>query len=63
MVKNTPHFKTKREFIDFTHSLDLREWDLERAYQLDFYDMDFEFLGFVEISKNRHLDSKDSINR
>lgn len=62
-VKNIPRFNTKREFIEFTHTPDLREWDLEKAYQLDFYDKDFRFLGCVEIPKNRRLAGKDSKNR
>jgi hypothetical protein len=62
-IKNIPRFKTKREFLEFTHTPDLREWDLESAYQLDFFNKDFKFLGCVEIPKQRRLVAKDSKNR
>ena len=62
-VKKIPHFKTKQEFIEFTHTPDLRSWDLDRLSQLDFFNQDLEFLGKLEIPKQRHLAGKDSKNR
>ena len=62
-IKNIPKFKTKRDFIEFTHTPDLKDWNLERACQLDFFDKDFKFLGCVEIPKNRRLAGKDSKDR
>jgi len=44
-IKKIPRFKTKREFIEFTHTPDLMEWNLEKAYQIDFFNPDFKFLG------------------
>jgi len=58
-IKNIPRFKTKREFIEFTHTPDLREWNLEKAYQIDFFNTDFTFLGRIEIPSNRRLAGKD----
>jgi len=62
-VKKIPQFKTKQEFIEFTHTPDLRSWGLDRLSQLDFFNKNFEFLGKVEIPKRRHLAGKDSKNR
>jgi len=62
-VKKIPKFKTKREFIEFTHTPDLREWNLEKSYQLDFFNPDFKFLGRIEIPTNRRLAGKDSQDR
>jgi hypothetical protein len=62
-IKKIPHFKTKQEFIEFTHTPDLRSWDLDKVSQLDFFNQDFKFLGKVEIPKQRHLAGKDSKNR
>jgi hypothetical protein len=58
-----PHFKTKREFIEFTHTPNLKEWNLEKAYQLDFMNKNFEYLGCVEIPGERRLAGKDSLGR
>ena len=63
LIKKIPRFKTKQEFIEFTHTPDLKAWGLEGAYQLDFFNQDFEFLGRIEIPKQRHLAGKDSKNR
>lgn len=62
-VKKIPHFKTKQEFIEFTHTPDQRTWGLNRLSQLDFFNKDFKFLGKVEIPEQRHLAGKDSKNR
>lgn len=62
-IKKIPRFKTKQEFIEFTHTPDLRSWNLNRLSQLDFFNKDFKFLGKVEIPKQRHLAGKDSKNR
>jgi len=62
-IKNIPRFKTKREFIEFTHTPDLREWKLEKSYQLDFFNPDFTYLGRIEIPSNRRLAGKDSQGR
>jgi len=62
-VKKIPRFKTKRELIEFTHTPDLREWNLEKSYQLDFFNPDFKFLGRIEIPANRRLAGKDSQGR
>lgn len=62
-IDKIPRFKTKREFIEFTHTPDLNEWSLEKVCQLDFFNNDFIFLGSVEISRERRLAGKDSQNR
>jgi len=63
LVKDIPRFKEKRELIEFVYMPDLKEWKLKTAYQLDFYNHEFQFLGHVEIPNKRRLAGKDSQER
>ena len=62
-VKNIPQFNKKRELIEFVYKENLKEWRLKTAYQLDFFDSDFQFLGTVHIPGKRRLAGQDSLNR
>ncbi len=62
-VKAIPKFKEKRELIEFVYEDDLTTWELKTAYQLDFFNKGFQFLGYVEVPEKRSLAGCDSSGR
>ena len=63
LIKEIPRFKEKRELIEFVYAPDLSTWQLKTVYQLDLYNKDFQFLGYIEIPEKMRLAGKDSQDR